>query len=167
MADSIMRGGKTLQSSRTDLTKELLNNETSTVKGKNRNVNQSNNQTHTNNNNLIVTASENMHGKIEGVSVSRASAKNKSIGQVLSKVVRLMPKEPVIKTKQKMQNDQSNNSSARRKATLIDNSSADDYNQKNQEQVQFKTDNSRVNTTEQSELDELTMNKRINRYHDE
>ena len=60
MADSIMRGGKTLQSSRTDLTKELLNNETSTIKGKNRNVNQSNNQTHKNNNNLIVTASENM-----------------------------------------------------------------------------------------------------------
>ena len=81
-----------------------------------------------------------------------------------------MPKEPVIKTKQKMQNDnsaQSINSSARRKATLLDNSSADDYNQKNQEQVQFKTDNSRLNTTEQSELDELTMNKRINRYHDE
>ena len=78
-----------------------------------------------------------------------------------------MPKEPVIKTKQKMQNDQSIDSSARRKATLLDNSSADDYNQKNQEQVQFKTDNSRVNTTEQSELDELTMNKRINRYHDE
>ena len=60
MGDSIMRGGKTLQSSRTDLTKELLNNETSTIKGKNRNVNQSNNQTHKNNNNLIVTASENM-----------------------------------------------------------------------------------------------------------
>ena len=78
-----------------------------------------------------------------------------------------MPKEPIIKTKQKMQNDQSIDSSARRKATLLDNSSADDYNQKNQEQVQFKTDNSRVNTTEQSELDELTMNKRINRYHDE
>ena len=167
MGDSIMRGGKTLQSSRTDLTKELLNNETSTIKGKNRNVNQSNNQTHTNNNNLIVTASENMQGKIEGVSVSRASANNKSIGQVLSKVVRLMPKEPVIKTKQKMQNDQSISSSARRKATLLDNSSADDYNQKNQEQVQLKTDNSRINTTEQSELDELTMNKRINRYHDE
>ena len=78
-----------------------------------------------------------------------------------------MPKEPIIKTKQKMQNDQSIDSSAQRKATLLDNSSADDYNQKNQEQVQFKTDNSRVNTTEQSELDELTMNKRINRYHDE
>ena len=85
----------------------------------------------------------------------------------MSKVVRLMPKEPVIKTKQKMQNDQSISSSARRKATLLDNSSADDYNQKNQEQVQLKTDNSRINTTEQSELDELTMNKRINRYHDE
>ena len=102
MADSIMRGGKTLQSSRTDLKNELLNNETSTVKGKkNRNANQSNNQTQTNNNKLIVTASENLHGKIEGVSVSRASANNKSIGQVLSKVVRLMPKEPVIKTKPK------------------------------------------------------------------
>ena len=34
MADSIMRGGKTLQSSRTDLKNELLKDETSTIKGK-------------------------------------------------------------------------------------------------------------------------------------
>ena len=114
-----------------------------------------------------MTASENLQGKIEGVSVSRASANNKSIGQVLSKVVRLMPKEPVIKTKQRKQqkDNPSNNSSARRKATSP---SVDDNNQKSgQEQAQLKTDNSRINTTEQSELDELTMNKRINRYHDE
>ena len=71
LAESMIKGSKLLESSRSD----LLNDQKMPM-NQSRNANQTSNQT----NQLVVKTSEDIHGRIEGVAVSRQGTSNKSIG---------------------------------------------------------------------------------------